>query len=140
MAKKPNLATALHKAPGKRNKNESAPGATEASGGTMMTVTAETIAGADSAAPQTPIKAIPSVGRLLSRAVYQTLYCASYGIVFTAVMITRWIPTDNAMVRGIQDGAAAAKESFQQWQAHAMTAQAQNDPDSAIVDQYPATA
>jgi hypothetical protein len=48
-------------------------------------------------------------GLFLARFVYTTCYVASYGVVFPTVMIARSIPRENAAVRGLIDGAGAAK-------------------------------
>ncbi len=47
-------------------------------------------------------------GLFLSRFVYTTSYTVSYGIVLPATLVARSIPRDNAAVRGLIDGAAAA--------------------------------
>jgi hypothetical protein len=53
---------------------------------------------------------IPAAGRCVSRFVYGTSYSISYGVVFTAVLIARAIPKNNAAVHGLIDGAHAAIE------------------------------
>jgi hypothetical protein len=50
-----------------------------------------------------------SGGLFLARFVYTTCYAASYGVVFPTMMIARSIPRENAAVRGLIDGAGAAK-------------------------------
>ena len=44
----------------------------------------------------------------LSRFVYTTCYAVSYGVVFPAVFLAHSIPQNNAVVRGLIDGAQAA--------------------------------
>ncbi len=59
-------------------------------------------------------KALPAASRFLSRFVYTTSYTFSYGVVFPAMLIAKSIPTDNAIVHGLVDGARAATESVDQ--------------------------
>ncbi len=42
------------------------------------------------------------------RFTYTTCYTISYGVVFPAMLLSRAVPKDNAAVRGLMDGAAAA--------------------------------
>jgi hypothetical protein len=44
----------------------------------------------------------------LSRLVYTTSYGVSYGVVFSTTLVARSVPKDNALVRGLIDGAQAA--------------------------------
>jgi hypothetical protein len=60
-------------------------------------------------------KAVPAAGRLLTQAVYTTAYTFSYGLVFPAVMIAHSIPTNNALVQGLKNGAHAASDTVDQW-------------------------
>src|SRR5262249_6393759 len=50
----------------------------------------------------------PAAGQAISTAVYRTSYAISYGVVFPALLLARAIPTNNALVHGIVDGARAA--------------------------------
>ena len=43
-----------------------------------------------------------------ARAVYNTAYTVSYGLVFPAAFVAQAIPRDNAAVRGLIEGAEAA--------------------------------
>jgi hypothetical protein len=45
----------------------------------------------------------------MRRFVYTTCYTCSYGVVFPSMLIARAIPKDNAAVRGLIEGAQAAK-------------------------------
>jgi hypothetical protein len=54
---------------------------------------------------------MPSVGLFLSRLTYTTSYAISYGVVFPALFISRAIPKENAVVHGLIDGAAAARDA-----------------------------
>jgi hypothetical protein len=62
-------------------------------------------------------KALPAASRFLSRFVYTTSYTFSYGIVFPAVLIAKSIPSDNALVHGLVDGARAATDAVDQWKS-----------------------
>lgn len=59
-------------------------------------------------------KALPTVSRSLSRFVYTTCYTVSYGVVFPTMLIAKSIPTDNAVVNGLIDGAKAATDMVDQ--------------------------
>jgi hypothetical protein len=61
-------------------------------------------------AKETAAKAVPAVGLYLSRFVYTTCYTLSYGVVFPAMFVAKSIPTDNAIVHGLVDGARAATD------------------------------
>jgi hypothetical protein len=54
--------------------------------------------------------AIPAAGRFMSRIVYTMSYSFSYGTVFPVAFIAKSIPANNAVVKGMIDGAAAASE------------------------------
>lgn len=54
---------------------------------------------------------MPSVGLFLSRLTYTTSYALSYGVVFPAMFVSRAIPKENAIVHGLIDGAAAARDA-----------------------------
>ena len=135
MTKKMNLATALHKGPGKRSQEAPSSSATEMTDAALVAVTTEAIHEEASTARSNRLNIIPAIGRAVSKAVYGTFYYASYGIVLTAVTVAHWIPADNAMGRGVKDGAAAADADFQKWQTHAFRGQGQ-----ASTGEYPATA
>ena len=62
-------------------------------------------------------KALPAASRFLSRLVYTTSYTFSYGVVFPAVLIAKAIPSDNALVHGLVDGARAASDTVDQWKS-----------------------
>jgi hypothetical protein len=49
-------------------------------------------------------------GAFLARAVYNTTYTLSYGLVFPVAFVAQAIPRNNAAVRGLIDGAHAARE------------------------------
>jgi hypothetical protein len=46
-----------------------------------------------------------------SRAVYAFGYCVSFGVTFPTMLVVRALPLDNALGRGLFDGACAADES-----------------------------
>jgi hypothetical protein len=54
----------------------------------------------------------PAAGQAISTAVYRTSYAISYGLVFPAMLIARTIPTNNALVHGLVDGAKAAIDTI----------------------------
>ena len=54
--------------------------------------------------------ALPNLGRFVSRMVYTMSYSFSYGTVFPVAFIAKSIPANNAVVKGMIDGAAAASE------------------------------
>jgi hypothetical protein len=62
-------------------------------------------------------KALPAVSRFISRFVYTTSYTLSYGVVFPTVLIAKSIPTHNAIVDGLVDGARAAVDMVDQLKA-----------------------
>ena len=62
-------------------------------------------------------KALPAASRFLSRFVYTTSYTFSYGVVFPAVLLAKSIPSDNAFVHGLVDGAKAASDTVDQWKS-----------------------
>ena len=62
-------------------------------------------------------KALPAANRFLSRFVYTTSYTFSYGIVFPAVLLAKAIPSNNALVHGLIDGARAASDTVDQWRS-----------------------
>ena len=55
-------------------------------------------------------QALPATGRFLGRVVYHTAYAVSFGVTFPVMMIVRVVPKDNALIHGLLDGAAAARE------------------------------
>lgn len=59
---------------------------------------------------------LPAVGKFLSKALYDGCYYAAYGVTFGALTVAKLIPTDNALVHGIQDGAEAAAADVQKRQ------------------------
>ncbi len=50
--------------------------------------------------------------RTVSRITYTGAYAISFGIVFTAVFITQWLPQENPVMDGFSDGARAARDSL----------------------------
>lgn len=60
-------------------------------------------------------EALPATGRFLGRVVYSTAYAVSFGVTFPVMMVVRVMPKDNALVHGLVDGAAAARERVHDW-------------------------
>ena len=52
-----------------------------------------------------------------SRLVYTTCYTFSYGVVFPAMLLARAVPSNNAAVRGLREGAQAARHKVDQLQS-----------------------
>lgn len=71
-------------------------------------------------------------GVFLSRLVYTTSYVISYGVVFTSVLVARTVPVNNAAVRGLIEGAQAARHKVDQLSHSA--------PGSSTVSSSPAIA
>jgi hypothetical protein len=67
--------------------------------------------------------ALPAVSRFLSRFVYATCYTVSYGVVFPTVLIAKSIPSDNAVVNGLVDGARAASDMVDQLKSRQIVSQ-----------------
>ena len=59
-------------------------------------------------------KVLPAASRFMSRFAYTTSYTISYGVVFPTVLIAKSIPTNNAVVHGMVDGARAAADMVDQ--------------------------
>jgi hypothetical protein len=55
---------------------------------------------------------MPSAGEFLGRITYTSCYMMSYGLVFPALLMARAVPKDNAIVHGLLDGAAAARDAL----------------------------
>jgi hypothetical protein len=72
-------------------------------------------------AKETASKAAPAVGLYLSRFVYTTCYTLSYGVVFPTMFVAKSIPTDNALVHGLVDGARAASDMVAELKAGGAT-------------------
>jgi hypothetical protein len=62
-------------------------------------------------------RVIPVVSEFLSRVAYTTCYSISYGVVFPCLLLARAVPKDNAVVHGLVDGARAAIDRVDEWQA-----------------------
>ena len=50
-----------------------------------------------------------ATGFFVSRFVYKTCYIISYGVVFPSVLLARAVPVNNVAVRGLIEGAQAAR-------------------------------
>lgn len=68
-----------------------------------------------------------SIGLFASRFTYTSCYTLSYGVVFPSMLLARSIPKDNAAVRGMIDGAQAARRAVDHYRAPA----AESIPDAA---------
>jgi hypothetical protein len=65
--------------------------------------------------------AAATLGFSWSRGVYRLAYSVSYGVVYGALALTRWIPAPDAVAEGIRDGASAAGHDFAAHQDAAST-------------------
>lgn len=53
-----------------------------------------------------------SISQSLGKVVYNTFYYASYYVTFAALTAAKLLPLDNAVGRGLHDGAAAAQQAL----------------------------
>jgi hypothetical protein len=91
-------------------------GASNAASGAMETAVQAARDGAADAKAAVD-RALPAISQFVSRFVYTTSYSLSYGFVFPAMLLVRVIPKDNALVHGLVDGAQAATDMVDDWQA-----------------------
>ncbi len=61
-------------------------------------------------ARETVADALPAATEMLSRVIYKACYGLSYGLVFPTMFVARSIPTNNAAIHGLIDGAHAAMD------------------------------
>jgi hypothetical protein len=80
----------------------------ESAAGTLDVVTQAARRGATDAS-EAAARTCNAAGRFLNRFVYTTCYTISYGVVFPSVMLARGVPRNNAAVRGLIEGADAAR-------------------------------
>lgn len=66
-------------------------------------------AGAAASAPPREGLGLGGVGRALSSAVYGVGYYSSFGIVFSAMVLWRLLPLNNALGRGFREGGQAGR-------------------------------
>jgi hypothetical protein len=64
----------------------------------------------------------PAIGNAIHKGVYNGFYYATYGVVFSALVVGRLIPSNNAMGEGVHDGFEAAKKDFAEREAAAQAA------------------
>ena len=79
----------------------------ETAGGTLDLVSHAVRRGAADAS-EAASRTWEAAGRFVNRFVYTTCYTVAYGVVFPSVLLARAVPHDNALVRGLIDGAQAA--------------------------------
>jgi hypothetical protein len=60
-------------------------------------------------------EAMPAINRFLSRLTYTSFYSLAYGVVFPTLLLVKAIPQDNAVVHGMLDGGAAARDAVAKW-------------------------
>jgi hypothetical protein len=56
---------------------------------------------------------LPAIGAMARRGLYNGFYFGSYGVVFGALVVSRFVASNNAVGQGIHDGAVAAREDFE---------------------------
>jgi len=78
-------------------------------GPTVLAVASDGIRRGSADAVEAASKAWESAGRFASRFVYTTCYTISYGVVFPVMLAARAVPRENAVVRGLIDGAKDAR-------------------------------
>lgn len=84
----------------------------EASAGTAYGMAAAIREGA-SDARRTAADILPALGAMARKGVYNGFYLGSYGVVFGTLLVSRFVPSNNAVGQGIHDGAVAAREDFE---------------------------
>lgn len=53
-----------------------------------------------------------TAGETVSKTIYATCYYCSFGVVFPTMLLASLIPKENAIVHGLVDGAAAARDAL----------------------------
>lgn len=57
----------------------------------------------------------PAKPGMVAKAVYQTVYAASFGIVFSALLVSRLlVPKDSVVAKGLHDGSVAAHKAIEE--------------------------
>ena len=82
---------------------------TESVAGTMDLVNLAARRGAADAS-EAAARTRDAAGLFINRFVYTTCYTVSYGVVFPAILLARAVPRDNLAVRGLIEGAEAARK------------------------------
>lgn len=81
----------------------------ESAGAAMQTVAGALRDGTGKATAKVQ-DALPKVGRLVSRGVYNGSYYLTYGVVFPTALLIHVIPGGQSLVAGIHDGAIAGRD------------------------------
>ncbi len=81
---------------------------TESTAGTLELVAQAAQRGAEDARVAAA-RTWTATGLFVSRFVYNTYYTISYGVVFPSLLLARAVPVNNAAVRGLIEGAQAAR-------------------------------
>jgi hypothetical protein len=58
---------------------------------------------------------LPAISGFVGRAVYTVSYGISFGIMFPVMLVASIVPTENALVHGLADGATAARDRVAAW-------------------------
>jgi hypothetical protein len=70
------------------------------------------VATAESLARQGLLKVSPTFGSAVSDATYTSAYVVSYGVVYASVFIAQLLPQEYALIQGLYDGGAAARNAL----------------------------
>ena len=57
-------------------------------------------------------EATPTVGHFLNRLLYRSSYMLSFGVVYPVMLVVQVVPKNNAIVHGLVNGAAAARNQL----------------------------
>lgn len=90
--------------------------------GEAMVAAADAVKKSTSDARHAAARAVPAVRSAIAQGVYVVTYYTSFGVVFTALAVSRMTPMDNAFGYGIRDGAVAARDARSQSSSRATKA------------------
>ncbi len=51
--------------------------------------------------------------QMVSRMIYTGSYAVGYGVVYSAIFLAQWLPSDNPVMHGCRDGGSAAMREFE---------------------------
>ena len=76
---------------------------------------------------------LPAMSEQTSKAVYGAFYYASYGVVFSTLLVARMMPMDNLIGRAVRKGASDAKLAIEKSE-EARNVQEQTPTDASVVN------
>ena len=82
-------------------------------------------------------EAMPAINRFLSRLTYTSFYSLAYGVVFPTMLVVNAIPQDNALVHGLLDGGAAARDTVTKMRKKSSESETMSDPHADPVADAP---